>query len=129
MNKRIKSTKVVKEQRVKQVTDLLNMGKYRWEIISILSKEWQCSERNVIKYVEAATKLITQHFSQENVDSILAKYNMLYNDAMEKGDKRFATKILDSISKLGTYNKQTIELTGELSIRDIQVTIKTNEDK
>ena len=111
----IKSTQVVKEQRVKQVIALLVIGKYRWEIVSELSQEWECSESNVDQYIAEAKKLMSEHFSQETVEDILSKYNYLYNDALRCGDKKLAKSILDSIAKVGGYVTDKLQVSGELN--------------
>jgi hypothetical protein len=124
-----KSTNAQKEFRINQVMSMLTIGKYRWEILSDLSKEWKCSERNVEKYMAACTKLLRNHYSKETADDILAKYNYLYNDALVRGDKKLAKNVLDSMSKVGGYITDKIELSGQLSINTIRcVEIKKEDD-
>lgn len=110
-----KSTQVVKEQRVKQVMALLVVGRYRWEIVQELSKEWNCSEANVDQYIADAKKLSTDHFKKETIDDILSKYNYLYNNALRKGDGKLAKSVLDSIAKISGHYKDNIELSGSLN--------------
>lgn len=125
-----KSTNAQKELRIKQVMTMLTIGRYRWEIISELSKEWKCSERNVEKYMAACTKLLRNHYSKETADDILSKYNFLYNDALVRGDKKLAKNVLDSMSKVGGYITDKVELSGQLLINTIKlVEIKKSEDE
>lgn len=127
----IKSTQVVKEQRIKQVMALLVVGKYRWEIVQDLSKEWECSEANVDQYIADAKKLMGEHFSQDTVDDILSKYNSLYTDALKWGDKKLAKSILDSIAKIRGYATQKVDVTtnGENINQTIINIISPNGDK
>lgn len=127
----LKSTQVVKEQRTKQVMALLVVGKYRWEIVQDLSKEWECSEANVDQYISDAKKMMSDHFSQETVDDILSKYNYLYSDALRTGDKKLAKSILDSISKIGGHYKDKLDITtnGENINQTIINIINPNGDK
>lgn len=111
----LKSTQIVKEKRVKQVMALLVVGKYRWEIVQDLSKEWECSEANVDQYIADAKNLASEHFSKESINDILSKYNYLYNSALRKGDGKLAKSVLDSIAKISGHYKDNIELSGSLN--------------
>ncbi len=127
----IKSTQVVKEQRIKQVMALLVVGKYRWEIVQDLSKEWECSEANVDQYIADAKELMSDHFSKETINDILSKYNYLYNDALRVGDKRQAKNVLDSIAKVAGYYKDKVELSGSIdhNVSVIRLTEIIKDDK
>jgi len=106
-----KSTNAQKEFRINQVMSLLTIGKFRWEILAQLTKEWNCSERNVEKYMAACTKLLRNHYSKETADDILSKYNFLYNDALVRNDKKLAKNVLDSMAKVGGYMMERVDIT------------------
>lgn len=99
------ATRVVKYQRIKEVTALLVAGKPRWAIVEQLSQEWGCSDRNVDKYINAAKKLIQESFNEETIAEMNAQYNFLYQEALS-GDKEMlphllaAKQVVDSRTKL-----------------------------
>lgn len=109
------ATKQIKAERIDRIITMLQSGMYSWEIIGILSTEWNCSERNVYKYMTACYKLLSVHYSKEVVDNILAKYDFLYRRSIANKDDKLAVKILDSISivKGLRVNKTDITSGGE----------------
>ena len=110
-----KANKHIKEQRIKQIIAMLVIGKYRWEIVQDLSKEWKCSEKNVDLYIADAKALMSSHFSQETFEDLLSKYQYLYSECISKGDRRTAGRILDSIAKVGGYVQDKIEISGSIN--------------
>ena len=109
------ATKAIKAQRINQVVTMLQQGMYRWEIVNQLSKEWQCSERNVERYMEASYKLLSIHYDKDVLENILSKYDMLYKRSINSGDNKLAVRILDSIAivKGLKVNKSDITSGGE----------------
>ena len=122
-------TNAQKEFRINQVMSLLTIGKFRWEILAHLSKEWKCSERNVEKYMAACTKLLRNHYSKETADDILSKYNYLYNNALARGDQKLAKNTLDSMAKVGGYITDKVELSGQVSLNTIRLVEIKRGDK
>lgn len=121
------ATKEIKAQRIKQVIDMLSSGKYRWEIVNDLSKQWGCSERNVEKYMTASYKLLSVHYDKDVLENILSKYDMLYKKAIGQGDNKLAVRILDSISRINGLNKLDVTTNGKDLTPTIINIIKPNE--
>ena len=101
----------IRNERIKEVLALLVLGKYRTEINDILQTKWGVGSDAMDKYVMDARALMKSHFSEQEIADIFAKYNYLYQDALLSGDKKLAVKILDSISKLGGFSKEKIDVT------------------
>ena|ERR1035437_6093582 len=99
MGSRSQATKVVKAARIQMVINMLQAGRYHYQIVNELSDSWQCSSRNVEKYITAAFKLIGDHYDKNAIESILSKYDLLYERSLKAKDYKGAAKILDSISK------------------------------
>lgn len=107
---------------------MLVAGRYRWEIISELSKEWNCTTKNVDKYISASKKVMSSHFSKETVEDILSKYNYLYQIAIEKGDARTANRILDSIAKVSGKYIEKVEHVGDINFNVIKLKEMIRDD-
>lgn len=121
-----KANKLIKETRLKEVTDLMGKGYSSVEIASKLSREWICSERAVRKYISVAHQLLANHFSSQDLNDLLNQYYYLYKKAESKNQDGLATKILDSISKLTVATK--VEVSGEIKIPDVIKIISTKKD-
>lgn len=107
------ATKAIKAQRINKIIELLQSGKYRWEIINDLTNEWSCTERNVEKYMTAAYKLLKLNYDKDILETILTKYDSLYKKAIDQGDNKLAVRILDSISRINGLNKLDITTNGK----------------
>ena len=79
------ATKAVKAQRIDKIIELLQSGKYRWEIVNELTNEWNCTERNVEKYMTAAYKLLKINYDKDILENILTKYDSIYKKAIVTG--------------------------------------------
>lgn len=101
----------IRNERIKEVMAQLVVGKYRWEIMEDLGKKWNVNIDAMNGYIRDAKSLMKSHFSEEEVIDILSKYNYLYQDALKRGDKKLAVKILDSISKVGGYITNKLDVT------------------
>lgn len=100
------TNKLIKAKRIEQLMDLLTQGKHKWEITNQLTKEWDCSSRNVERYLTICYKLIAESYDKNTMDNIVAKYDFLYKRALERGDDRLALRVLDSISRVkGLYSE------------------------
>lgn len=106
-----RATTEIKAKRIQEIIDMLTMGQYKWEIVTKLTKEWQCSERNVEKYMTAAYKLLAVHYDKNVLENILAKYDLLYKRALGRGNDQLAVRILDSISKVKGLYQQKLDIT------------------
>lgn len=129
MGSKSQATKEIKAKRIQQIIDMLSSGKYKWEIVNELTNEWNCSERNVGKYLSAAYTLLSVHYDKNVLETILSKYDLLYKRAIGRGDDKLATRILDSISKVkGLYiTKTDITSNGETISPTIINIIKPND--
>jgi hypothetical protein len=112
-----------KSQRVKRIMDMMGQGMYMYEIIPILSKEWNCSDRSVYKYMSKVKEILSKSISKD-VDELLNKFNTLYSLALKRGDIKTANSILQNIGKFTVGEKQSIEHSGGL---DINITINENK--
>jgi len=121
------ATKAVKAQRIDKIIELLQSGKYRWEIVNELTNEWNCTERNVEKYMTAAYKLLKINYDKDILENILTKYDSLYKKAIGQGDNKLAVRILDSISRINGLNKIDITTNGKDMTPTIINIIKPNE--
>lgn len=109
-----RANKKVRKERLEKVLELLNKGMYKSQILYNLSEEWDCSERNVERYITAAYKLIGNHWDTNVAEDLLAKYYHLYKKAEERNDIKNAKAILDSIAKIKDLgNKVDITSGGE----------------
>lgn len=95
-----KSTKSVKIQRLREIRSLLILGRPRHEIVYELSNKWNCSERNVDKYINACKQLIQKAFDEETISDLKEKYDYLFEEALKDGDNMLAKQIVDSKQKL-----------------------------
>jgi hypothetical protein len=112
--KQFHANKVQREFRINQVLELLQKGKYSWEIVNQLSAEWQCNARNVQKYISEAYTLIEKHYDRTTVlENILTKYDFLYQKAIRRGDDKLAIKVLDSVCRITGLNKVDVTSNGE----------------
>jgi hypothetical protein len=91
---------ITKTNRINRVIDLLVRGTKRHDIVLLLSQEWNCSDIWVDKYIRKAKEVIREQFNNETIESMSAKYDFLYSEAINKGDRREARTIIDSKQKL-----------------------------
>ena len=119
-----------RDLRLREVMVMLVAGKYRWEIIRDLGQKWDVSEHTIDGYIKDSKKLMVEHYSDETIEDIMSKYNYLYQCALKTGDMRLAVKILDSISKVGGYYKEKVDITtnGESMNQTIINIINPNGD-
>ena len=121
MGSKSQATKTIKALRIQMVIQMLQSGKYHYEIVNELSKLWECSDRNVARYITAAFKLIHDNYDTNAIENLLSKYDMLYQRALKMKDVKAATKILDSVAKLkGLYTKK-VEVSGAIKIETIKL--------
>jgi hypothetical protein len=116
-----KSTNQVKYQRLQQIIKMLTEGRYRYEIVSELSNEWNCSIANVDKYIQIAKKTLSSEISKQDKDDFLSKIERLYSDAIKQGDKRVAIRALEVKAKIMGYEavKQIDITSGGVSLKDL----------
>lgn len=118
-----KSTELVKTQRVKRILDLMGRGMYSFEVVATLEKEWNCSQRNVYKYMNIVKKILAAEVSKDAND-LLNKFNNLYEEARKKGDIKTANAILGNITKITVGEKTQVEHSGSISGFDIKIISK-----
>lgn len=105
-----RASNIRKEQRIRQVMDMIGRGMYTSDIVSTLSKEWECNPRAVYKYIEKVKGIISNEISQQDVDTMLARLDYLYQLAHKRGDLKLATHIAISIAKMTVGEKQNHEI-------------------
>src|SRR5215470_2518617 len=116
----MKSTKAEVAKRVEEVFKLRLGGANLADVLQYASapeQAWGVSERQIANYVEAADKLIVEHFDAK-VPCLLNRHllqrDQLFAHAMGAGDFRTALAILDSGAKrLGLFPAERHELTGK----------------
>lgn len=102
--KKHKATNITKLNRIKQVMSMLVTGSQRWEIVDTLSREWNCSDRNVDIYINASKKLFQKHFDETTIAEMDAKYDYLFHAALS-GDKDYLPNILAAKSIIDSKTK------------------------
>lgn len=115
------ATKQIKALRIQMVINLLQAGKYNFEIVNELSIQWGCGDRNVYRYITAAFKLIHDNYDTNAIENLLTKYDMLYQRALKMKDVKAATKILDSVAKLKGLYTEKVEVSGAIKIETIKL--------
>lgn len=124
-----KSTNAVKLQRIKEVMALLVTAHPRWEIVELLSKQWNCSERNVDHYINAVKQLIQKNFTEETIADMDSKYDFLYQEALRFNDRALAKQVIDSKAKLKGISDK-VEIRGTIDLRKLEtIVINTDPDK
>lgn len=84
----------IKTKRVKRVLELMGRGLYMFEIVDILMKEWDCSRRNVYKYIEKSKEILKNSISQSDKDEFINQFDQLLQKAYEIKDYKLANAIL-----------------------------------
>lgn len=111
-----RANKITEQNRVKEVMALLLVGTMRFEIVQTLSDKWKCTESNVDDYIQKAKLKFKDHWEGELKEDILAKHNMLYNQALISGDKKEARANLENIAKLSGHHTTKVEHSGIIDI-------------
>lgn len=123
-----KSTNIIKEMRIKQVMSMLVQGTYDAEIVSVLSKEWECSIRNVQMYLKVVREMMHDHFMNTTAEDIKAKHLYLYNWALTDNDKKEARANLEDLARLSGFNKDKVEHSGTIAMPP-EIIINRPDDK
>lgn len=105
-----RASNIKKEQRVRQVMDMIGRGIYTSDIVSTLAKEWQCNNRAVYKYIEIVKKIVSKEISSQDVDTMISKLDYLYQLAVSRGDLKLAAHIEISKGKLTIGEKQEVTI-------------------
>ena len=121
------ANRIISEQRVKEVMALLLVGTMRCEIVELKTIEWKCTPLNVDKYIRKAKEKFKEHWDDNLKEEILAKHNMLYNQALMSGDRREARENLRDISKLSGHLVDKVEHSGTIDM-PAQIIIKKRDE-
>jgi hypothetical protein len=114
-----RASNIKKEGRIRQVMDMIGRGIYTSDIVSTLSKEWECNTRAVYKYIEIVKKIVSKEISEQDVNTMLGRLDYLYQMAHKRGDLKLAAHIEISKAKLTIGEKQKVEHSGEIKIEVI----------
>jgi len=109
-NKKGRASNALKNERIKQVMDLIGQGLYAYEISSKLSQEWECSERSIYKYIDIVKKIISNEVSNQDVNDLMLKFDHLHSLAMKNKDYRLANQILANKAKYSVGEKHNVDL-------------------
>lgn len=106
-----RASNIRKEERIRQVMDMIGRGIYTSDIVSTLSKDWKCNGRAVYKYIEIVKKIVSKEISGQDVDTMISRLDYLYQLAIKRGDLKLAAHIEISKGKLTVGEKQSITIT------------------
>jgi hypothetical protein len=106
IKRKLKSRKELMEEKVLRrldVNELILQGLPVTKIANIITEKWLCNEKTVRRDIEANYKQIFEKFEQEIPKIIaghIAKYEYIYQKAVDGHDYRSALSALQSIEKL-----------------------------
>jgi hypothetical protein len=105
-----RATNSLRNERIKQVMDLIGKGLYSYEIADRLSKEWKCSERSVYNYIDIVKKIVSNEISKQDVNDLMLKFDHLHTLAMLNKDYKLANQILANKAKYSVGEKHNVDL-------------------
>jgi len=103
-----RASNIKKEQRIRQVMDMIGRGVYTSDIVSTLTKEWGCNPRAVYKYIEIVKKIVSREISSQDVDTMISRLDYLYQQAIMRGDFKLAAHIEISKGKMTIGEKKEV---------------------
>jgi hypothetical protein len=109
-NKKGRASNTLKNERIKEVMDLIGQGLYAYEIASKLCTEWECSERSIYKYINIVKKIVSNEVSNQDVNDLMLKFDHLHSLAMKNKDYRLANQILANKAKYSVGEKHNVDL-------------------
>ncbi len=107
-----KSTKAEYNERLSYTAKLIGEGKYRYQIVEILTTQYDISVAMADKYIGDVYENARESYKNSGED-LLARYNELYQKAIDDDNKKLAKEILDSITKLTQVKKVDVTTNGE----------------
>jgi hypothetical protein len=107
-------------ERVERCAQLVQEGKKRREIVTLLSAEWGLSVRRVDDYLQAAYKIIADEAASQRASEVgrsLARLNHLYERALETNNLRAALGAVREINAmLGLHAPARLQLDAHVSL-------------
>ena len=122
-----RASNIKKEQRIRQVMDMIGRGVYTSDIVSTLTKEWGCNPRAVYKYIEIVKKIVSREISSQDVDTMISRLDYLYQQAIMRGDLKLAAHIEISKGKMTIGEKKEVNHNGLPQSMTINI-IKNNDE-
>ena len=109
----------------------INKGMSRTSILDFLKKDIGLSQPYAYQLIRYAAEEFDQRAIQnfgEDLKEDIERFERLYEKAMLNSNMKEARECLKEISKLKGHYKERIEISGEMSIKNIEIVIKTNND-
>jgi hypothetical protein len=122
-----------KSDLIDKLIDLrINKGYTRLSLLEFLTKELEYSQSYSYELIQAASKEFDDRAIQnfgEDLKEDIERFESLYEKAIISNNSKEARELLKEISKLKGHYKERIEISGEMSIKNIEIVIKTNESE
>jgi len=115
MKKRNDVNDSIKVQRIKTILELMGKGHFMFEIVDKLTKDWNCSSRNVYKYITKAKEVLKKDISERDKEDLINQFDILLQKAYEKGDYKLINSILANKGKFTVGEKSNVEHSGSIS--------------
>jgi len=132
MTKRGKRHSFKKNDIIDSIIDMrINKGMSRTSILEFLKKEVKLSQPYAYELIRAASSEFDERAIQNFGDDLkedIERFERLYEKSMLNNNMKEARENLKEISKLKGHYKERIEISGEMSIKNIEVVIKTNNE-
>jgi len=109
----------------------INKGMSRTSILEFLKSDLKISQPYAYQLIRQASEEFDNRAIQNFGDDLkedIERFERLYEKAMLDSNMKEARENLKEISKLKGHYKERIEISGEMSIKNIEVVIKTNDD-
>jgi hypothetical protein len=116
-----KSSKVIFEQRVSIIAEMLLSGLRRFEIMQNIAthevfKTWKVSERQIDNYISSATKIIQGGISENQkviFEQSSSRYDFLYKKLINVKDYKNAVLVVEKKANLHGLLKTKLEHSGD----------------
>lgn len=112
-----KASKLVVNQRVNIIVDMIISGKSRADIIHYGSENWNLGERQIDKYIAKSRDTIQVEIVKNleyDYAKAIKRYEVLYMKAIEGKDYRLAVTINKEITQLQGLNKLQLDHSGSI---------------
>ena len=105
MAKETKCTAAEVEKRVTIVFELICEGKFDFEIYRTVAAEhnWNVGDRQIANYVRRANDMLKGYSAydrKKELGKAIARYNLLFNKALESKDYQACIRVQDKLNKL-----------------------------
>lgn len=114
----VKTTQAQKDQRVREVYKMLVKGHARGEIVQVLSKKWNVTDRTIDNYIQDAREQLKPIVEEERMVQLniaVDRMTEVFKEALDSKDHRAAIQAQQELNKLfGLYAPTKQEVSGNI---------------